>query len=75
MDEEGEEEDEAEEGVLEMIYESIDRFEHSDPRPKRLCVHFIVWGCARGWSCTFAHGEHELHLDALPEADRNPWHS
>ena len=68
LDEEKEEVEEEE--VLEMFDESIDRFEHSDFCPRRLCVHFMAGRCERGWSCTFAHGEQQLHPHAFREADR-----
>ena len=43
------------EDVLEMFDQSIDRFEHSAFRPRRLCVHFMLGRCERGWSLTFPH--------------------
>ena len=57
-EDEGEEEEEEE---LEMFDKSIDRFEHSSFRPRRLCRHYMAGRCEEGWSCTFAHGEQELH--------------
>ena len=66
---EGEEEVEEEE-EFEMFDESIDRFEHSSFRPKRLCRQFMAGRCEAGWSYTFAHGEQELHPAALRRADR-----
>ena len=63
-DEGGEEED------LEMFDESIDRFELSGWRPRRLCCDCMAGCGAGGWGCTFAHGEQELHPSSLPGADR-----
>ena len=54
----GDEEEEEEE--LEMFDESIDRFELSGWRPRRLCCDYMAGCCARGWGCTFAHGEQEV---------------
>ena len=54
-DEECDEEEEEEE--VEMFDNSIDRFEHSRFRPRRLCVCFMSGSCEEGWSCTFAHSE------------------
>ena len=65
--EEEEEDDEEveEEEELEMFDESIDRFEHSSFRPRRVCRHYMAGRCEEGWSCTFAHGEQELqNVDA-----------
>ena len=67
---EGEEEVEEEEEVLETLDESIGRFEHSGFRPRHLCGHHRAGRCERGWSCTFAHGEQELHPHSLHGADR-----
>ena len=64
----GDEEEEEEE--LEMFDESIDRFELSGWRPRRLCCDYMAGCCARGWGCTFAHGEQELHPSSLPGALR-----
>ena len=66
---EGEEEVEEEE-ELEMFDESTDQYEHYSFRPKRLCRHFMAGRCEAWWSCTFAHGEQELHPAALRRADR-----
>ena len=63
-DEEEDVEDEDMESVEEFD-ESLDRFEHSGWRPMRLCTSYYSGGCARGWECTFAHGEQELHPRAL----------
>ena len=51
---------EEEEEVLEMFDESIDRFEHSGFRPRRVCVHYLAARCEEGWSCTFPHGEQSI---------------
>ena len=59
-----------EEDVLEMLDESIDRFEQSGFRLRRLCIHNVAGRCSRGWSCTFAHGEQELHPHSLPGVHR-----
>ena len=59
-----EDEDEDMESV-EVFDESVDRFEDSSWRPMRLCAAYCSGGCARGWECTFAHGEQELHPRAL----------
>ena len=59
-----------EEEELEMFDESIDRFEHSSFRPRRLCRHYMAGRCEEGWSCTFAHGEQELHPSTLCGAER-----
>ena len=59
-----------EEEELEMFDESIDRFELSGWRPRRLCCDCMAGCCAGGWGCTFAHGEQELHPSSLPGADR-----
>ena len=64
----GDEEEEEEE--LEMFDESIDRFEFSGWRPRRLCCDYTAGCCARGWGCTFAHGEQELHPSSLSGALR-----
>ena len=64
----GDEEEEEEE--LEIFDESIDRFELSGWRPRRLCCNYMAGCCARGWGCTFAHGEQELHPSSLPGALR-----
>ena len=71
-DDEFEEVDEAaeEEEEVEMFDESIDRFEHSRFRPRRLCSHFMAGRCDRRWSCMFAHSERELHPSSLREAHR-----
>ena len=63
-DEEEDVEDEDMESVEEFD-ESLDRFEHSGWRPMRLCTSYYSGGCARGWECTFAQGEQELHPRAL----------
>ena len=60
--------DEGEEEELEMLDESIDRFELSGWRPRRLCCDYVARCCAGGWGCTFAHGEQELHPSSLPGA-------
>ena len=44
-----------------LFDESIDWFEHSSFRPRRLCRHHMAGSCGREWSCTFAHGEQEVH--------------
>ena len=69
-EEEAEEEEEEEEEVLEMFVESIDRFEYSGYRTRRLCSHNLAGRCERGRNCTFAHGEQELHSRSLLRADR-----
>ena len=69
FDEEEDEEVEQEE-ELEMFDESIDQLEHSSWRPRRLCRHFAAGRCEEGWSCTFAHGERELHPPPLRGAER-----
>ena len=53
-----------------MFDESIDRLEHSSFSPKRLCRQYMAGRCEDGWSCTFAHGEQELHLSTLRGAER-----
>ena len=58
------------ESVLKTFDESIDRLEHSSFRPRRLCRHYMAGRCEEGWSCTFAHGEQELHRSTLRGADR-----
>ena len=50
-----------EEEEVEVFDRSIDRFEHSGFRPRRLCVHFMAGRSEREWTCTFAHFEKELH--------------
>ena len=55
---------------LEMFDESIDRFEHSSWRPRRLCRPFSAGRSEDGWGCTFAHGEQELHPSTLRGAER-----
>ena len=62
--------EEEEEEVLEMFDESIDRFELFGWRSRRLCCDYMAGCCARGWGCTFAHGEQELHPTSLPGALR-----
>ena len=62
---EEEDDGEAEEEELEMFDESIDRFEHSRWRPRRLCLHFMAGRFGAGWACTFADGEQELHPSTL----------
>ena len=52
--------EEEEEEELEMFDESIDRFELSGWRPRRFCCDYMAGCCARGWGCTFAHGEQEF---------------
>ena len=68
------EEEEAEESeameLVEEFDESVDRFELSGWRPMRLCTAYRGGGCVRGWGCTFAHGEQELHPRALAS---RPW--
>ena len=67
VEEEDEEDDEDEDiKSVEEFDESVDRFEHSGWRPMRLCTAYYSGGCARGWECTFAHSEQELHPWALP---------
>ena len=51
-----------------MFDESIDLFELSGWRPRRLCCDYMAGCCAGGWGCTFAHGEQELHPSSLPGA-------
>ena len=48
-----------------MFDESIDHFEHSRFRPRRLCRHHVVGAAKKA----FAHGEQGLHLAALRGAD------
>ena len=61
FEEEKEEDEEVEEEEeLEMFNESIDQFEHSSFRPRRLCRHYMAGRCDEGWSCTFAHGRLQL---------------
>ena len=49
---------------------TIDWFEHSSWRPRRLCRPYMAGRCEDGWSCTLAHCEHELHPSTLRAAER-----
>ena len=71
IEEEAEEEEEVEEEEeLEMFDDSIDWFEHFRFHPMRLCRQLMAGLFEAGWSCSFAHGEQELHPAALRRADR-----
>ena len=61
-------EEEEEEEALEMFDESIDRFELAGWRPRRPSRDYMAGCRARGWGCTCAHGEQELHPSSLPGA-------
>ena len=70
FEDEEEEEEEVEEEVLEMFDDSIDGIEQSGFRPRCLCSHHVAGRCEKGWSCTFAHGEPDLHPHTLFGAHR-----
>ena len=56
----------------EMVDESIDHFEHSSFRPRRLCSHFMAGCCGRGWSCTLVRTRAPSSFSSLEQTTNLP---